>query len=230
MNMDRGRGDAQEILLKGLEELKRRENPVSGYSAGFIDALEKFLDELEMWNRRVRLVSGDRRDIVVRHLLDSLAVYPVIRALAGENPENAVIADAGSGNGFPAVPLALRDENLRFSLVERSAKKAAFLRNAVGILGLAGRIEVLDRDLREVDRQFSLVISRAFMPLSGAVPLIRGTIGKEGVLIFLAGRRTTIDGEISILEKHTGKAVKAEILPVEVPFLPEERHVCLFRP
>lgn len=287
--------NAHELLQQGLEKLAAVPSslisqlsppvppqppsrfPADGSVGKKITLMEKFLDELEMWNRRVRLVSGDRRDIVVRHLLDSLAVYPVINEVirdlaeetsgsrsivrptdpvrptgsvgtvgpatpgedvgsagpvsSGEAPGEAVeIADIGSGNGFPAIPLALLDGSLRFQLVERSGKKAAFLRNAVGVLGLGGRVEILDRDVREVDRQFLFVLSRAFMPVSTAVPLMRATVGREAVLLFYAGRRSTVDEELHKLEEHSGETVEAKVLPVEVPFLSEERHVCLVYP
>ncbi len=238
--------DPHLLLQKGLERLEGLDTPEGlerrwdfdvdeagnsqdtlGMGASFsryLDMLERFLDELEMWNRRVRLISGDRGDIVVRHLLDSLAVYPVIRDLGIKE-----IADIGSGNGFPAIPLALRDETLRFSLVERGTKKAAFLRNAVGILNLGTRLEVLDRDVGEVNRQFPLVISRAFMPISSAVPLLKRIVGGKGILLFFAGKIKKIETELEFLEQKTGVRQKPDIIPVEVPFLEEERHLCLFR-
>jgi 16S rRNA (guanine527-N7)-methyltransferase len=238
-----------ELLRRGLAEICPETDPETLF--GRLHLLDKFLNELELWNRRVSLVSGDPRDIVVRHLLDSLAAYPVLKNVlrtgkeetgggsTGENPEEPPvggggkapeIADIGSGNGFPAIPLALWDETLRISLVERGGKKASYLRNAVGILGLGGRVEVVERDLREMDRQYRIVISRAFMPMSSAVPLMRKTVGRTAVLLFYAGKRSAIDAELDILGKKTGKAAEVEILTVMVPFLEEERHICLFPP
>jgi 16S rRNA (guanine527-N7)-methyltransferase len=212
------------LLEEGLEELRRRHPEVFPPTGALIPGLELLLDEVQLWNRRVRLISGSRSDIIVRHLLDSLAALPVLQALEIEET-----ADAGSGNGFPALPLLLSDERLRCTLIERGAKKAAYLRNAVSLLGLTGRAEVLEQDVIRIDRRFSLVMSRAFMPIHTAYPLLRKTVGKSAVILFFAGTRRAIEKELSLLRQEQLISVQqVEIIPVQVPFLEEERHLCVF--
>ena len=82
--------------------------------------------------------------LVERHIAESLAGAPVLRALAC-----ASIVDLGSGGGFPAIPLAIAGIGARWTLVESRRNKTLFLRRVVerlelrGIEVLTGRLEVL---------------------------------------------------------------------------------------
>lgn len=212
------------LLEEGLEELNRRNPGAFPPGDALIPGLELLLDEVQLWNRRVRLISGSRSDIIVRHLFDSLAALPVLQAL-----EMDETADVGSGNGFPALPLLLSDERLHCKLIERGAKKAAYLRNAVSLLGLKSRAEVLEQDVIRIDRRFSLVMSRAFMPIHTAYPLLRKTVGESAVIMFYAGTSRVIEKELSLLrQEQPALTQQVEIVPLQVPFLEEERNLCIF--
>lgn len=200
-------------------------HPTEPEDSGFFHSIELFLNELEMWNRRVRLISGSRRDIIIRHLLDSLAAYPLLRRLGVTE-----IADVGSGNGFPAIPFALLDSSLHIAMVERGGKKSAFLRNMVGLLQLRDRVEVLEKDVKLLDRKYPLVMSRAFMPMSRAVPLLRSTVGKNATLFFFAGTQNTIQAELDKLAIRMPELSAPHITSLEVPYLDEQRHICIFPP
>ena len=90
-----------------------------------------FLQLLERWAAKFNLISAtSRREVVDRHLLDSLAVL----ALAGGAAD---IADLGSGAGFPGVPLAVASPASHVFLVEPRAHRANFLRQAVRALPLS---------------------------------------------------------------------------------------------
>lgn len=212
------------LLEEGLDELNRRHPGAFPPSGTLIPRLELLLDEVQLWNRRVRLITGSRKDIIVRHIFDSLAALPVLQAL-----EIYEMGDAGSGNGFPALPLVLSDERLHCTLIERGAKKAAYLRNAVSLLGLSGQAEVMEQDVSRVSRRFALVMSRAFMPIHTAYPLLRKTVGETASIVFFAGRKTVIEEELSLLmQGRPAPAQQVEIVPLQVPFLEEERHLCIF--
>lgn len=201
---------------------------------------ERYIRELQLWNRRVRLISGRPRDIVIRHILDSLAPWKLLRRemerLGGVQERPALsIADIGSGNGFPALVLAgLSDRGLlpaaHYYLVERGAKKAAFLRSTAGLLGLFETVRVEEQDVRHLQQlqwKVDLVVSRAFMPLAEALPLLETLIGARcGAVLFYAGRRDAIDAQLKRLSLVQGPEVGID--PVQVPFLEEERHLCRF--
>ena len=87
--------DPAEILRAGLEQLGE-----SGLGPGQVDSLLTYLELLQQWNRAYSLTAvREPRAMVVRHLLDSLAVLPWIPA--------GRLLDAGTGAGLPGVPLAV---------------------------------------------------------------------------------------------------------------------------
>ena len=75
----------------------------------------------------------DLPDIERRHIVDSLALAPVVCRLAGAS---ATLLDIGGGGGFPAIPLKIVLPKLTMTLVERSEKRSWFLRKVVGDLRL----------------------------------------------------------------------------------------------
>ncbi|MEW6365361.1 MAG: RsmG family class I SAM-dependent methyltransferase [Acidobacteriota bacterium] len=135
-----------------------------------------YLDLLMRWNRRVSLVSKrmDRRQIV------SDLLSPILEAVQAMGPMNGAFLDVGAGSGMGGVMFALANPDLHVTFVERVFKKAAFIKQACAELGLAGRIDVEPRDLREIDwkgRTYRYVFIRAVGDVAvGAhrdAPLIR---------------------------------------------------------
>jgi 4'-phosphopantetheinyl transferase len=107
-----------------------------------------YLALLHRWNGTYNLTAiRDPRQMVVLHLLDSLAMAPF---LADAAQAGASLADLGTGPGLPGIPLAIALPGLRVTLVESNGKKARFLREAVRKLGLGNarvaesRAEALD--------------------------------------------------------------------------------------
>jgi 16S rRNA (guanine527-N7)-methyltransferase len=187
-----------------------------------------FLEELERWNRRYGLVARgdrahhriDREQLIVRHVLDSLAAWRTVRSFA----QRRQIADVGSGAGFPGIPLAVFLPDSRFTLLEPSAKKVAFLRNVV-ILANLENVEVVESRLEEVRRRFDLVVFRAFSPLSRRLLAdLRRVLEPNGAIIAYKGKRSRIVEELeaAILDPKT-----IDIVAVQVPFLAEERHLVI---
>ena len=88
------------------------------------------------WNARQHLVAPCApAEFATRHVLESLVA---LRFLS----EGARFVDVGAGAGLPALPCLVARATLRATLVEVSAKKAIFLREALSLLNLRGRAEV----------------------------------------------------------------------------------------
>jgi len=200
--------------------------------------LVKYIEEIELFNPAYGLVKvRDRQELIVKHILDSLAPFDIFNCLLEKAaPEKKSIADAGSGAGLPGIPLAICMPFAEFTLIERMARRAGFLRDVQALLGLSNvRIEEAEME-RLKPGQFDLVVFRAFKPLSPAI--LKGLfalLAPGGILAAYKGRRESVEeemaGVLSAAEKGKGPAPGSwEMLPLEVPSLEEERHLVLIRP
>ena len=135
-----------------------------------IAAFETYLALLTEWSARINLVGDVNPEVVQRrHFAESLALGAALREREILRPESMVL-DVGAGAGFPGLALKIAWPSICLTLVEATAKKAAFLSAAVDALGLdrtsvlTGRAEVLGHDpaLRDA---FDLVLARAVAPL-----------------------------------------------------------------
>ena len=187
--------------------------------------LRGFLGELERWNARFGFVKADGKvDLVIKHVLDSLSAW---RAVGGHARSGSVL-DVGSGAGFPGIPLAIALPEASFTLLERSAKKASFLKNCVILLGLAN-VAVSQSELSRVSGFFDVVTFRAVAPLDRFVAQAAGGRLGFGAIVAYKGRESRAREEIARI-RETGEARFAtEILPLEVPFLGEERCLAILR-
>lgn len=191
-------------------------------STAVVDRLEAYLSELALWNRRQDLVKASDDRLVVNHLLDSLSGLEVISALP-----NATVADVGSGAGFPGVPLAICLERSAFTLIERSSRRAAFLRDVVTLLDLRDRVSVLEKDLCDVREEFALVTFRAFRNLPDFASRLFAVTADGGSIVAFKGRRAVAERELAEIEPLLASS---QIYPVEVPFLEEERNIVVIHP
>lgn len=130
---------------------------------------EKFVEYLTLflrWNERLNLSSvRDEAGILSRHFVESIACARALPAGI------STLLDLGSGAGFPGIPIALCRPEISITLAESQGKKAAFLHEAVRVLGVAatvhaGRAELLTEPfdcvtLRAVDRMAHAVHTAA---------------------------------------------------------------------
>jgi 16S rRNA (guanine527-N7)-methyltransferase len=203
------------LIERGLAALKLAPAP------GRLAALTCYLTELERWNRSFGFVKAEGEALIVRHLFDSLAGLPV---LAGWGHDLAAV-DVGSGAGFPGLPLAIFLPDWRFSLLERSPRRAAFLRNVQILCGLKN-VRVLEQELALVQETFDVATFRAFTPLGRRLPELLRILVPGGYLAAYKGRLSRIEAELAPLG---GQALDLSVEPLSVPFLAEERHLVVIR-
>lgn len=183
--------------------------------------LERYIKELELWNPRYGLVNAEGDDLIIRHILDSLAGVKTMQGLAP-----SVVADIGSGAGLPGIPLAIMLPNIRFHLVERSGKRTGFLRNIILTLGL-GNVSVIEETMEKLTDRYELVTFRGFSPFQNyLIKHLRKILCEEkGTILAYKGRRELIEEELESLD---GDIVReTSIIDVDVPFLNEERHLVI---
>jgi len=189
-----------------------------------LSLLIRYIEEIELFNPAYGLVKvSDRKELIVKHILDSLAPLSFIRGLP-----NNTIADVGSGAGLPGIPLAICMPDAEVTLVERMGRRAGFLRNTIAVLGLSNvKVEEAEMEKLSGREDFSLVVFRAFKPLDSAIlKKLKRLLAPNGYIAAYKGRRQSIETEMEQL----GKAISWELVPLEVPFLEEERHLVLVKP
>lgn len=94
-------------------------------SAQAIAGLRLYYEQVTAWNGRLHLVAPcSPVEFATRHVLESLLALPHL-------PTGARVADVGSGAGLPIIPCLIVRPDLRATLIEASAKKAIFLREAL---------------------------------------------------------------------------------------------------
>ena len=175
-------------------------------------AFMTLIAELADWNTRFNLTAITvPADIVDKHLLDSLAVQPYLRGLR--------VADIGTGAGFPGLPLAIVNPQRRFTLVESTGKKAAFLRHVVDRLKLSN-VEVVQgrSEAMHPPRPFDSVIARALGSLSEFLRVSGHLAGRNGRLLAMKGRPP-----VDELEALPAGWKAVGVHPIRVPGLDAER-------
>lgn len=186
-----------------------------GLDAGLAEPLARYLALMLRWNATYNLTAiRDPREMVTKHLLDSLAMVPAVRGVA-------TLADLGTGPGLPGIPLAIAVPGLHVTLVESAGKKARFMREALRTLRL-GNAEVAESRIEALDRpgDFQAITARALATLPQILALGGHLLAPDGVLLAMKGARP--DDEIAALP--SGWTVR-DILPLSVPGLDAERHL-----
>ena len=109
-----------------------------------LDLFERYYRLLEAASSRVSLTSVTGYEAVQqRHFLESLALAPALREAGLLAPgRRERVLDLGAGAGLPGLPLKIAAPDLSLTLVEATARKAAFLREVVAELALEG-VEML---------------------------------------------------------------------------------------
>lgn len=128
------------------------------------------------WNDRFNLTAiTDPVEVERRLFLDALQMLPMLDALT-ENDAARLLADVGSGAGFPGLALKIARPDLDVVLIEATGKKVAFINHAIAELGLVGATAIHARaeDIgqnRQYRASFDLVTARAVAALPVLVEL-----------------------------------------------------------
>lgn len=126
------------------------------------------------WNSKINVISRkDIENLYEHHVLHSLGIAKVIHFKPGTK-----VMDLGTGGGFPGIPLAILFPEVQFHLVDSIGKK---VRVATEIAGSIGLKNVTTRHARaEEEKQlFDFVVSRAVMPLTDLLKIIRKNISPK---------------------------------------------------
>lgn len=159
--------------------------------------LVEYLVLIERWNRVYNLTAvRNPADMLVQHLLDSLAVVAPLRrhlqdkALApGADGPSVRMLDVGSGAGLPGVVLSIVEPHWDVTCVDAVAKKASFIRQVAAELGLPNlRAQHVRVEDLPAPSGFDIVTSRAFASLADFVSLTGHLLSPTGCWMAMKGK------------------------------------------
>ena len=123
------------------------------------------------WNAKINVIS--RKDIwnlYEHHVLHSLGIAKAIHF----KPDTEVM-DLGTGGGFPGIPLAIFFPECRFHLVDSIGKKVRVASEVASAIGLEN-VTFSHARAEEIKTKYDFVVSRAVMPLSDLMKIVRKNI------------------------------------------------------
>lgn len=160
----------------GLELSQAQRNQLLGY-----------LDLLAKWSKVYNLTAvRDPAEMLTHHILDSLAIVGPLRRQTGGAAGR--LLDVGSGAGLPGAVIAICCPELKVDCLDAVGKKAAFIQQAAGTLGLPNLRGVHGR-IESTSGGYDVVSSRAFASLADFVTGSRQALAGQGVWLAMKGKR-----------------------------------------
>ncbi len=161
--------------------------------------LDRYVALLLEWQAKTNLVAPSTLPhLWTRHISDSLQLLDLA-------PTARTWADLGSGGGFPGVVLACalaETPGAMVHLVERIAKKAAFLREAIRVTGAVGTVH--PADIGDTVERFAgaidCVTARALAPLHELIGFAEPLVKRGAKALFLKGQ--DVEAELTEATKY----------------------------
>lgn len=185
------------LISAALAEDKRRALALTPVSRETEERLDRFVELLLQWQAKTNLVSPSTLPTIwTRHIADSLQLLKLIDGSA----DGKVWVDLGSGGGFPGIVVAAalaEQTDMTIHLVERTAKKAAFLREALRVTSGRGEVHLMDiGDFVDRFRQTPDYISaRALASLNVLLGFIAPITGESTRALLMKGQ--DVDSELT---------------------------------
>jgi 16S rRNA (guanine527-N7)-methyltransferase len=161
--------------------------------------LDRFVELLMEWQSKTNLTAlSTLPHLWTRHIADSLQLL----ALA---PSAKVWVDLGSGGGFPGVVLACalaETPGVRVHLIERNARKAAFLREALRVTSAPGLVHAaaIEDTVDSIPHPIDCVTARALAPLHQLLGFAEPLVRRGARALFLKGQ--DVEAELTEATKY----------------------------
>ena len=172
--------------------------------------LASYLERLERNRHWGGLTSRRFKEEAAGAVAGSIAVVEVA-GVAGQKR----VADLGAGGGLLGLVLAICCEEWRVTLVEAASRKATFLAEAIGALGIDNaRVANVRAESLLGAEEFDLVVSRAAGRLKDLAPTALGLLHKGGQYVAL--KTSQADEEVAdaleVIEASSGKVVRIKAI------------------
>ena len=126
------------------------------------------------WNSKINLISRkDIGNLYEKHVLHSLGIAKVVRFSEGTR-----VMDAGTGGGFPGIPMAILFPDVQFLLLDSIGKKIRTAEDIARQIGLENA-ECRQARVEDEKQTFDFIISRALMPIADLARTARKNISRN---------------------------------------------------
>jgi len=210
------------ILTRGLAELDLHNDATR-------ERLERYVAAIEEWNPAYGLVGASGDELVVKHVLDSLAPIAALDRLlpAAGGDTGPSLVDLGTGAGLPGIPLAIARPGVAVTLLDRMTRRIRFLEAMRSQLALVN-VDIVEEQVERAKGSYDVVTFRAFRPFERKLfKRVFAVCAPGGYVVAYKGKADRARAELSEID---GLYASAEILPVKVPFLDDERCVVVMTP
>lgn len=184
-----------------------------------------YYHELVEWNEKINLTAiTEREQVYLKHFYDSLSL-----AFHFDVTKINLLADIGSGAGFPSIPLKIVFSHLQITIVDSLNKRITFLKELAAKLGLSnvncvhGRAEDIGR-LPAYRDQFDLVTARAVARLNVLNEICLPFVKKGGTFIAMKGSDMEIEIEEAAFSLQQLKGKLEKVDRMELPIEHSIRH------
>ena len=166
------------------------------------------------WNAKINVISRkDIDNLYEHHVIHSMAIARIVHF----KPSTSIL-DFGTGGGFPGIPLAILFPECRFRLIDGTGKKVNVAAEIAKAIGLEN-VEAIHQRGEEEKGKFDFIVSRAVMPMSDLVKIVRKNISRKQHNSIANGILALKGGNLSAELKPYHKIV--EVTPIS-QFFDEE--------
>ncbi len=211
----------RKLLRDGLDELNIDVNENQQ------NLLIEYLEAFHKWNKAINLSAiRDPKEMVSRHLLDSLVLCPYLQDYINNKKGKAAtyplrLIDVGTGGGLPGFPLAICFPDIQVTLLDSNGKKTRFLFQTALKLKLSN-IQVENKRVEgfHPEEKFDIVTSRAFASLSDMVIGAEHLLGCDGQYWAMKGQYPELE-----LKQCSSRVEMIAAHKLQVPKCNEERYL-----
>lgn len=172
----------------------------------------KHLELIEETNRTMNLTRiVNAHEAAIKHVFDSVRPWRLFA-------EASNVLDAGTGAGYPGIPLAIVLPDVKFVLAESIQKKARFVQSAVDALEIANAsVHSVRAEEFLSSQRVDIVTARAVVPLVKAIPLFASALKQETRVLLYKGPDVEQEIAEASLEARKRKVRVAVIKRYELP-------------
>ena len=190
-----------------LSEKTKIIQKIPNLSPGEVKNIHLFINEALLFNNKHNIFVREGFDDVLNK--DIIDCIPLIKKIKN----NTKILDLGSGGGFPGILIAILKANCEIHLVEKTQKKAYFLKKMKDMLKLKNT-EVINKKLLSKNNIgfYDVITARAFSSTQNIIEITQNNIKTGSRYLLLKGREEKIKEELHSVDTNK---YKYEIIKID---------------